>query len=144
MQDIMEERIYLWSSIHTPAPIQREYLERTGKLLFLSELNEALQERLNSTPIEGVKLLKLAEDLLEFASSLRENKDDPQTYIVQPGGSPAFQAMLGEVNTSPRYNQDHVCWLMYSHSVLKSEDVPQADGTVKKVSELYHMGWTTV
>ena len=140
----MEEKIYLWASIHTPAPIQREYLERTGKLVFLSELNEPLQEQLNNTPIEGVKLLKLAEDLLEFASSLRESKDDPQTYIVQPGGSPAFQAMLGEVNTSPRYNQDHACWLMYSHSVRESEDIPQSDGTVKKVAVFKHMGWTVL
>jgi len=128
---------YLWCSAHTPTQEQRFELESQGRLVILSEVNGELQAQLNNTPMDANELSLLAKDLMHYASRVVG-----ADYIVQPGGSPAFQAILG---MRQRFNMDfeseEYVSLMYAHSERVSEDIPQADGTVKKVSVFKHLGW---
>ena len=86
-------RTSVWCSAHTPTEQQVQELTSNFKsaLVFLKDLNPELQERLNNTPSEKIELIKLAHELFNLTA---HNSVD---YIVQPGGSPAFQFILGSL-----------------------------------------------
>lgn len=121
----------LWCSAHTPTSEQVAELTNNFKsaLVFLKDMSPELQERLNNTPCDGVELNKLAIDLINFSC---KNEVD---YLVQPGGSPAFQYTLGNRcdyhATAPT--------VVYAHSERVSVDQHQEDGTVVKTSVFKHV-----
>lgn len=118
---------FLWCSAHTPTKEQLTELEARGSVEYLSNLFPELQERLNNSPSTRGGLFLLADDL----HSLTRDED---YILVQPGGSPAFQFILGK--ELPKYRE-----VLYAHSQRVSEDVPQADGSIKKVSTFKHLGF---
>ena len=84
-------------------------------------------------PVDASSLETLAEEVLHLIDSMRG-------VLVQPAGSPAFQMAIGIVKEEGQYEVD----VMYAHSRRESEDIPQEDGSVKKVAVFRHLGWTTM
>lgn len=118
---------FLWCSTHTPTKEQMTELKSMGSVEFLKDVFPSLQERLNNCPADRQRLYQLANDLHDVTR-------DEDYILVQPGGSPAFQFILGK--ELPKYRE-----VLYAHSQRVSEDVPQADGTIKKVSTFKHLGF---
>ena len=119
---------FLWASPHKPT---NEQVSSLGKVVLLQDINPTLQANLSSQELD-TDLNKLALELIAFAV-LHE------FVIVQPGGSPAFQLTLGKRLTSiPVVDRPSV---MFSFSKRVSQDIPQENGTVKKVTIFKHEGW---
>jgi len=121
---------YLWASVHAPSEEQLESLN--GDVVMLKDHNPELQEQLNNIEIDTV-LARVAVNLIETAEEL-------DAVLVQPGGSPAFQYKLGKIMNQVEVEKP----IYYSYSKRVSEDIQQADGSVKKVSVFAHLGWVTV
>ncbi len=120
-------KMKLWASPHTPLPEQGE------GFVLLSQMGEEgaeLQAQLNNTPADTGVLEELAKKLLKFAES---NSAD----LYQPGGSPAFQAVLGRVHLS----LNSTVGVFYAHSVRESKEEKLPDGSIKKVAVFRHQGW---
>ena len=132
----MSNKKNIWCSIHQPTP---EQLKELGNVVLLQDLNPELQGKLNNTPSTKKELFSLAVELLVFCGDYDN--------IVQPGGSPAFQYHLGIAASEqvPACDGGFIfkydVLVRYSHSARVSEDIPQADGSVKKVSIFKHLGW---
>lgn len=118
----------LWCASHNPLPEQ-------GEFILLSELDPELAKDLANTPKDAALLRRLAERLLNLAA-------DNWLDIYQPGGSPAFQFILGQVAAQTRHNPE--LGIFYAHSVRDSRDEVQPDGSVRKVSTFRHGGWVRV
>ena len=117
----------LWCSAHTPTNEQIIELEIMGKLFFLKDIDCSLQEKISNCPSERVELTKMCHSL--GALGKFEN-----FTLVQLGGSPLFlvtagQLLGGEVK------------MIFADSERVSEDIPQADGSIKKVSFFKHLGF---
>ncbi len=122
------KKTFYWASAHKPTP---EQLIELGEVQFLPV---ELQEKLNNTPRVLGELIALADEVLGYAY---ENK----AILVQPGGSPAFQQVLGA------QNHQEGGWgvsLWYAHSERVSQDELQADGSVKKISIFKHVTFIKV
>ena len=120
----------IWCSVHTPTTEQLEELESwldEGELLYLKDINPVLFDTLVNSPSMSYELLGLAKTLDELAREMN-------AILVQPSGSIAFQYMFGKVAMTNFY----VTSVLYSHSKRVSEDVPQEDGSVKKISIFKH------
>lgn len=120
----------IWCSVHTPTTEQLEELESwldEGELLYLKDINPVLFDTLVNSPSMSYELLGLAKTLHELAREMN-------AILVQPSGSIAFQYMFGKVAMTNFY----VTSVLYSHSKRVSEDVPQEDGSVKKISIFKH------
>ena len=116
---------FLWCSVHQPTTEQLAELSAQGDVQFLKELNPQLQSSLNATPPDIMELSKLAIELTEYGFK--------GYTLVQPGGSPAFLYMFGRANTETNFP------VLFAHSERVSEDVPQEDGSVRKVSVFRHV-----
>ena len=117
---------YIWANAH--APTQEQIDSLGGELEYLPV---EIQGRINNCPSNPEELEQLAEELLEYVGN---------GVIVQPGGSPAFQFTIGALCAIDRVESG----IMYAHSERVSEDVPQPDGSIRKVSIFKHLGWVTV
>lgn len=117
---------FIWASAHKPTPEQLQECEG-GDIIYLPV---ELQSKLNNTPASLKELIELADELTRNCRNLGG------TILVQPGGSPAFQAVLGTRNT----------WIpmWYAHSERVSQDEPQADGSIKKISIFKHVKFIEV
>lgn len=120
---------FIWASAHKPTPEQIQ--ELGGEISYLPV---ELQEKLNNTPSTGEGLVKVAIELLKYAT-------DWKAILVQPGGSPAFQCVLGSMDTA---ENGFFVRIMYAHSERVSNDEPQADGSIKKVSVFKHIKFIEV
>lgn len=109
----------LWCSPHQPTK------EQGANYILLKDVNPELFQKLINSPDNRDELEKLAEKLIVFAE-----KNNYEIY--QPAGSPAFQFVLGYLSypTQIKFN--------YAHTERESEDVPQEDGTIKKISIFRH------
>ncbi len=116
----------LWCSPHTPTEEQLESLNRMGNLLFLKDVNPDLMNQLNNTPSLRSECMFLAIDILTLATEL-------DAKIVQLGGSPMFLFVAASVIGGGR--------VIFADSERVSEDIPQPDGSVKKISIFKHKGW---
>lgn len=117
----------IWASVHTPFPEQGE-----GFLMLSTfEGGEVLQKRLNNTSSDVSELEALASELCGLA--IKEGGE-----VYQPGGSPAFQVILG------RKAKEMSVVLNYAHSVRDSIEEKLPDGTIKKVSVFRHQCWIRV
>jgi hypothetical protein len=117
----------IWASAHIPLPEQGEGFS----ILSTLEGGKELQQRLNNTSAEVAELEALASDLCSLA--IKEGGE-----IYQPGGSPAFQAVLS------RKAKDMGVTLYYAHSVRESKEEKLPDGSVKKVAVFRHQGWIKI
>jgi hypothetical protein len=128
---------FLWCSVHTPSAEQIAELQSAwgmkNELVYLKDIYPSTQEFLNNCSSNYEELLQYAKDLHEIARS-------EDAVLVQPGGSPAFQYILGKV----RMTSLHMSTVLYAHSERVSEDMPQEDGSAKKVSYFKHMQFIQV
>lgn len=128
---------FIWCSVHIPTTEQLAELSSVwgmeGNLVYLSDIYPSTQEFLNNC---GNKY----EDLLQYAKDLHEIARSENAVLVQPGGSLAFQHVLGKVAMTDLHKNP----ILYAHSERVSEDIPQEDGTVKKVSYFKHMCFVQV
>lgn len=121
---------FLWCSPHTPTAEQLHSLQNEGEVIFLKEIAPALMERLGDTPRDRQGMFDLALEVLEVSDQL-------DAKIVQLGGSPAFLFVAGAaINSALSKGR-----IIFADSERVSEDQPQPDGSVKKVSVFRHRGW---
>ncbi len=118
---------YVWCSPHTPTA---EQLNDLGTVVYLKDIDKDLFNTISNLKV-GDKLYSIAKALLY--------KFDHHTVLLQPAGSPAFQFELGKVYA--RGNATELPIVMYAVSERVSQDIPQPDGTIKKVSIFKHLGW---
>lgn len=116
---------FIWASAHKPTP---EQIQELGEVEYLSQVAPELQEQLNNTPSDLESLIELADKVLQLAYKGKYT-------LVQVGGSPAFQVVLGHRN---HREGGPMITLAYAHSERVSQDEPQADGSVKKISIFKH------
>lgn len=119
---------FLWCSAHKPTAEQTNELLAKGELYFLSDVDSEMQDSLNNCPANRASLSRLALDL---------SYKTGEYIIVQPGGSPIFQFMLGLM--SEQFGTDSR--IIYAHSERVSVDTAQPDGTVVKTSVFKHLGF---
>lgn len=120
---------FLWASPHQPTSEQVSALQAEGTVIYLSEIDTDLFKRLVNQEFQ-TDLTELVEEVLKVCSN--EQID----FLTQPGGSPAFQFTLGRVIAEGKTPA-----VRYAFSKRVSEDIPQPDGSVKKVSTFVHEGW---
>lgn len=118
----------LWASAHDPTLEQLREMEEAGEVSFLKKVSPELFQKLTNLQIDS-NLRQLAEELVSF---LRKKNF---SMLVQPAGSPAFLFVLGTVMKDTEFP------VFFAHSKRVSKDVPQPDGTIKKVSTFRHEGW---
>jgi hypothetical protein len=121
----------LWCSAHTPTSEQLDSLNEMGQVLFLKDVNPSMQERINNCSSNREELLGLVKEL----SGLRIELND--CTIVQLGGSPLFLYIAGATINGCRSKNV----ILFADSERVSEDIPQPDGSVKKISIFKHKGW---
>lgn len=119
-------RNFLWCSPHTPTEEQLQSLQSNGNLLFLKDISPMTMADLTNTPSSRSECRVLAETISEIA----ENNN---AKIIQLGGSPMFLVVASSVIGSGR--------MIFADSERVSEDIPQPDGSVKKISIFKHKGW---
>ena len=116
----------LWASPHTPTNDQKNYLDGA---LYLKDIDPDLLRKLTNIGLD-TDLESLADKLLDLCA---EHNID---VLVQPAGSPKFMTVLGVQN----YKRNAI-EIVFAVSERISKDIPQADGTVKKISQFKHLGW---
>ena len=117
---------FLWCSVHVPTEEQIKELTNAGDIYYLKDIDPELQDKINNCPKDKLELSKMADDLGEYTRYY---------LIVQPGGSPAFQFMLGHC-LSYDVSWDRV---LYAHSERVSVDKAQPDGSIIKTSVFKHI-----
>lgn len=122
-------RELVWCSPHTPTEEQLKELKEMGSVVFLKDERPDLQERLANCPSDRKELDKLARDVFKYLGEDR--------CAVQLGGSPLFLYIAGSIRGGHMDKKT----VLFAHSQRVSEDVPQADGTIKKVSTFKHLGF---
>jgi len=122
----MKKINYVYAAAHEMTKLQQNELEGLNSL----DLPEEIQKEMaNNT--KGQNLVSLA---LKFLVWCKENS----CYdIIQPAGSPAFQAALQSV--LPKEFE-----VYYSYSKRVSMDITQPDGSVKKISQFNHEGFYNI
>lgn len=126
----------IWCSAHTPSAEQLEELSSVWgvkELLYLKDTHPSMQEFLNNCGNDTSELVKHAKSLHEIART-------EEACLVQVGGSSAFQYIFGKLGMTSFY----VTYCLYAHSERVSEDIPQEDGSVKKISVFKHICFTLV
>lgn len=119
-------KFLLWCSPHTPTEEQLTSINEMGSIIFLKDIAPELMTRLSNTPSIRSECKILADEISDIADTLHAK-------IVQLGGSPLFLIMAAGVIGSGR--------MIFADSERVSEDIPQPDGTVKKISIFKHKGW---
>lgn len=134
----MNKHVFLWAAAHTMTPDQEESLLAKGEVVLLSSIAPDLHRRLTAVT-DPLQLSKLASELVGLAHEL------DATAIVQPAGPPAIQYVLPMANLRYSGEQQYLeFWfeVWYANSKRESVDLPQPDGSVKKVSNFRHLNWT--
>ena len=128
---------FVWASIHKPSESQIVELKELG-MEELEYLPEGIQRRINNTPSTAPEMRVLC-DVLRDVIGILYGYDNRELHIIQMGGSPAFQMMFGSRITYNGINEQGTPWkMMFAHSERISEDIPQSDGSIKKVSTFRH------
>jgi len=117
---------FLWCSAHTPTSEQHECLNNQHPLLLLKDVNPELAIKLLNTPSDRRECQQLADEISATAEQL-------DAMIVQLGGSPLFLVMAAGIIGTGR--------MLFADSERVSEDIPQPDGSIKKISIFKHKGW---
>lgn len=143
MEEHTEQDYIMWASAHKPSLEQRKQLWETGKIELLEENELSLFEEITN--------LKLESNLKSLAQKLADIAMKPNVMLVQPAGSPALQFELGVEMTlkvlSEYTHEKSIEFIRqkvqlfrprYAFSKRISQDIPQEDGSVKKVSTFKH------
>jgi len=117
---------FLWCSAHTPTSEQYNSLDIQHPLLLLKDVNPELAIKLLNTPSDRKECQQLADEISATAEIL-------DAIVVQLGGSPLFLVMAAGIIGSGR--------MLFADSERVSEDIPQPDGSIKKISIFKHKGW---
>ena len=117
----------LWCSAHTPTKEQLNELEIIGKLTFLKDINPSLQEKINNCPSDRTELTNMCWSLGALGKF-------EEFTLVQLGGSPLFLMIAGQLLGGD-------VSVIFADSERISEDIPQADGSIKKISTFRHKGF---
>jgi len=137
---------YLWASAHQPTEEQIHDLESKGRVTMLKEENAELYNKLCNISLD-TNLRVLANELLEYCINTGIN------ILVQPAGSPKFHFVLGKTIGTDKgieYGSEQSAYcqrcpdypdIIFAYSKRVSEDIPQADGSMKKVVVFKHEGW---
>ena len=97
-----------------------------NKKFEIKELPKELKDKLLNCPDNDEELLKLANELTSF---IAQNDID---YLHLPIGSPAFMFLFAAL--FDLFLTSHGCTILFSHSVRKSIEQTNPDGTVTKSS----------
>lgn len=124
-----KKKKFLWASVHDMTSDQTKELLELGSVVYLKDIDRKLYDEMCN--------LKFTSVLCDIAYDLGLYMDDGY-IVVQPAGSPALQAWIGNV-LEGKISGDNDVW--YSFSDRVSEDVTLPDGSVKKVSMFRHKGW---
>ena len=128
---------FIWCSAHTPSAEQVEELNSSwgmeGDLVMLKDIYPNIQAFLDNCSDSYEDMLETAKDLHDIA--MKDN-----AVLVQPGGSPAFQYVLGKV----RMTSLRMSTVLYAHSERVSQDLLMEDGSVKKISSFRHVKFIQV
>lgn len=116
----------IWASAHNPSQEQINSLDSLGfNTVLLKDVDEALFQELTNLGHDSNRE-ELANRILALDCKM----------VVQPAGDPALHLALGRASNKHRGPA-----ILFSFSKRVSEDIPQADGTVKKVAIFKHEGW---
>jgi hypothetical protein len=128
---------FIWCSSHTPSVEQVAELYSVwgmeGSLIALKDIYPNIQTFLDNCSDSYGDMLETAKDLHDIA--MKDN-----AVLVQPGGSPAFQYVMGKV----RMTSFRMSTVLYAHSERVSTDTPGVDGIVKKTSYFRHIKFIQV
>jgi hypothetical protein len=125
------KQLNLWASSHKNTPDQGV----EGGFMYLPE---DLQGALNQCPSEVGELEHLGRVLLAYASGQEVEGGYDSVCLYQPGGSPAFQFILGQLALRSRVS------VAYAHSTRESVEEVLPDGGIKKVAVFRHKSWIFV
>jgi hypothetical protein len=120
-------RNLLWCANHQPLQEQLDSLNEMGNIIFLKDIAPDVMNQLANTPPSRSECRILAGTISVIAEEL-------DAKIVQLGGSPLFLVMASPIIGSGR--------MIFADSDRISEDIPQPDGSVKKISTFRHKGWS--
>jgi hypothetical protein len=120
-------RNLLWCANHQPLKEQLDSLNEMGNIIFLKDIAPDVMNQLTNTPSNRNGCRILADTISNIAEEL-------DAKIVQLGGSPLFLVMASPIIGSGR--------MIFADSDRISEDIPQPDGSVKKISTFRHKGWS--
>ena len=131
------KKVFIWCSVHQISEAQTQELQQLGmeELLFLPA---ELQARINNCPGDMGGIKDLREDLGKYLG-VTYGWNNSDLHIVQLGGSPMFHKVWGALSIYKGHNERGAPYKMVdSYSERVSEDIPQEDGSVKKVSTFRH------
>jgi len=99
-------------------------LEINVDIRFLNEVDNSLYKELCNCPADRKILRLLAKELADHCLDFSK--------VIMPIGSPAFQYEFGKtVNSDTK--------IIFAHSERVSEEIKQADGSIKKISVFEHI-----
>lgn len=125
---------FLWASPHTPTQEQLTQLCLVGEIVYLSEVNEDLMKDIMENT--------LTDNLRNLATRLWVYCFNCHYILVQPGGSPALQYNLGQVQIEMSKKKEcEQIPIMWSFSKRVSEDIKGKDDKIIKASIFKHEGW---
>jgi len=132
----MKNQKFLWAAAHKPTQEQVKFLK--GEIIFLENKSPRLYSKLTN--------LKYKDDYVVLANDLLNLCLGNDYILVQPAGNPVFQNVLGrqeyQLEEQSRFKFKVEIW--YAFSERMSKDIPQEDGTVRKVSIFKHLGWDKI
>ncbi len=115
----------LWAHpTHKPTP------EQGQGWVFISEVAPELSREIGNCPLEPEALRVMAAKMLALAGSLGAD-------IYQPGGSPAFLFVLGQL--APEFGVG----VHFAHTERKTIETPLPDGSVELRHIFKFEGWTS-
>ena len=131
------ETTFIWAAAHEMTPEQESTLN--GSIKMLKDIDPQLHNELCNLSKDS-DLVGLVWDLLKIAED---------AILVQPAGSPVFQNTLGVVSIMKRIGSSldairiavDTQRIIYAYSKRVSQDIPQPDGSIKKISTFKHEGW---
>ena len=125
-------KIALWASAHKITEEQRASLEEKGfEINFLSETDPVLFEEITNLN-EFSNRAALAVKLLI----------QPAHWLVQPAGDPSLMFSLGaQGQMMMETGEPMVHRVVFAFTKRESKDVPQPDGSVRKISVFKFEGW---
>jgi hypothetical protein len=128
---------FVWCSVHQISEAQTQELQKMG-MVELEVLPTELQSRINNCPDNVGGLNALCDDLKKHLGA-KYGYNNHNLHLVQLGGSPMFRSMFGAKFLYQGHNEQGAPWkLCDAYSQRISEDIPQTDGSVKKVAVFRH------
>ena len=131
---------FLWAASHEITAEQHDSLvaitRGDSKVVFLKDVDAELQNKISN--------LQFEDDVFSTAKELLKLCKKHGFTLVQPAGSPAMHYALGVQNTEgadAHWDSSLSVPILYAFSKRESVDLPQPDGSIRKVAVFRHEGW---